>query len=78
MWDAPAGFEGASKFVRPEDVAEQIPCGPDLDAVVQAVKPYWEAGFTDLAIVQVGDEGQRAFLDQAARPLLDKLRRAAG
>ena len=23
----PAGFEGASKFVRPEDVAEQIPCG---------------------------------------------------
>jgi hypothetical protein len=72
------GFEGASKFVRPEDVAEQIPCGPDLDAVVQAVKPYWEAGFTDLAIVQVGDEGQTAFLDQAARPLLDRLRRAAG
>jgi hypothetical protein len=74
----PAGFEGASKFVRPEDVAEQIPCGPDLDAVVQAVKPYWEAGFTDPAIVQVGDEGQAAFLDQAAQPLLDKLRRAAG
>jgi G6PDH family F420-dependent oxidoreductase len=74
----PAGFEGASKFVRLEDVAEQISCGPDLDAVVQAVKPYWEAGFTDLAMVQVGDEGQTAFLDQAARPLLDKLRRAAG
>jgi G6PDH family F420-dependent oxidoreductase len=74
----PAGFEGASKFVRPEDVAEQIPCGPDLEAVVQAVKPYWEAGFTDVAIVQVGDEGQSAFLDQAAGPLLDKLRRAAG
>jgi len=56
----------------------RYPCGPDLDAVVQAVEPYWEAGFTDLAIVQVGDEGQMAFLDQAARPLLDKLRRAAG
>src|ERR671912_1958938 len=27
----PAGYEGASQFVRPEDVAEQIPCGPDLD-----------------------------------------------
>jgi G6PDH family F420-dependent oxidoreductase len=74
----PAGFEGASKFVRPEDVAEQIPCGPDLDAIVQAVKPYWEAGFTDVAIVQVGDERQSAFLDQAATPLLDRLRRAAG
>jgi hypothetical protein len=59
-------------------VAEQIPCGPDLDEVVEAVKPYWEAGFTDVAIVQVGDEGQAAFLDQAARPLLDRLRRAAG
>jgi G6PDH family F420-dependent oxidoreductase len=74
----PAGFEGASSFVRPEDVAKQIPCGPDLDAVVQAVQPFWEAGFTDVAIVQVGDEGQAEFLDQAAKQLLDKLRRAAG
>jgi G6PDH family F420-dependent oxidoreductase len=74
----PAGLEGASTFVRPEDVAKQIPCGPDLDAAVQAVQPYWEAGFTDVAIVQVGDEGQAEFLDQAAKPLLDKLRRTAG
>jgi G6PDH family F420-dependent oxidoreductase len=72
----PAGFEGASKFVRPEDVAQQIPCGPDLDAVVEAVKPYLDAGFTDVAVVQVGDEGQSAFLDQAAKPLLEKLRAA--
>ena len=73
----PAGFEGASKYVRPADVAEQIPCGPDLDAAVEAVKPFWEAGFTDIAIVQVGDEAQSAFLDQAAKPLLEKLRAAA-
>ena len=74
----PAGFEGASTFVRPEDVAKQIPCGPDLDAAVQAVQSFWEAGFTDVAIVQVGDEGQAEFLDRAAKPLLQKLRRAAG
>jgi G6PDH family F420-dependent oxidoreductase len=74
----PAGFEGASSFVRPEDVAKQIPCGPDLDAMVQAVQPFWEAGFTDVAIVQVGDDGQAEFLDQAAKPLLEKLQRAAG
>ncbi len=73
----PAGFEGASQFVRPEDVAETIPCGPDLDAIVEAVKPYWEAGFTDIAVVQVGDEGQQRFLDEAAGPLLEKLRAAA-
>jgi G6PDH family F420-dependent oxidoreductase len=70
----PAGFAGASQFVRPEDVAETIPCGPDLDAIADAVKAYVDAGFTDVAIVQVGDEGQQAFLDQAAEPLLEKLR----
>ena len=73
----PAGFEGASQFVRPEDIAEQIPCGPDLDKIVEAVQPFQQAGFTDLAIVQVGDEGQSAFLEKAAKPLLEKLRAAA-
>ena len=73
----PAGFKAASQFVRPEDVAQQIPCGPDLDAIVEAVGAYWQAGFTDIAIVQVGDEKQQRFLDQAAGPLLDKLRAAA-
>jgi G6PDH family F420-dependent oxidoreductase len=73
----PAGFEGASKFVRPEDVAESIPCGPDLDGIVQAVSAYWKAGFTDIALVQVGDEGQDRFLREAAEPLLEKLRAAA-
>ncbi|MFL6065901.1 MAG: TIGR03557 family F420-dependent LLM class oxidoreductase [Friedmanniella sp.] len=74
----PAGFAGASQFVRPEDVAQQIPCGPDLDAIVAAVQPFWEAGFTDIALVQVGDEGQSEFLAEAAAPLLEKLRSAAG
>ena len=73
----PHGFAAASQFVRPEDVSDQIPCGPDLDAVVEAVKPYWEAGFTDIALVQVGDEGQQRFLDEGARPLLEALRSAA-
>lgn len=74
----PAGFAGATQFVRPEDVAAQIPCGPDLDAIVEAAEPFWRAGFTDLALVQVGDQGQQRFLDEAAEPLLEKLRTAAG
>ena len=56
----PAGFAGASQFVRPEDVADTIPCGPDLDAIAEAVKPYVAAGFTDIAVVQVGDQGSRS------------------
>jgi G6PDH family F420-dependent oxidoreductase len=74
----PAGFAAASQFVRPEDVADSIPCGPDLDAIVEAVRPYHEAGFTDLALVQVGDDGQQQFLDQTASKLLEELRSAFG
>jgi G6PDH family F420-dependent oxidoreductase len=73
----PAGFAGATQFVRPEDVAESIPCGPDLDAIVSEVRAYWEAGFTDIALVQVGDEGQAEFLKEAAGPLLEALRSEA-
>lgn len=72
-----AGFAGATQFVRPEDTAESIPCGPDLDAIVKSVSSYWKAGFTDIALVQVGDEGQDRFLQEAAGPLLEKLRSAA-
>jgi G6PDH family F420-dependent oxidoreductase len=73
----PAGFAAASQFVRPEDVAGSIACGPDLDAIVEAVSEYWKAGFTDIALVQVGDEGQDRFLEEAAVPLLEKLRGAS-
>ena len=74
----PAGFAGATQFVRPEDVAESIPCGPDLDKIVESVSAYWEAGFTDIALVQVGGDAQERFLDEAAGPRLEKLRSAAG
>jgi G6PDH family F420-dependent oxidoreductase len=69
-----AGFAGASQYITPDDVAESIPCGPDLDRIVEAVAAFWDAGFTDVALVQVGDEGQGRFLDEAAEPLLEKLR----
>jgi len=70
----PAGFEAASQFVRPEDVAGAIACGPDLDAIAESFRPYLDAGFTDIALVQVGDELQQRFLDEAAEPLLERLR----
>jgi len=72
-----AGFAGATQFVRPEDVASSIPCGPDLDAIVDAVRAYWEAGFTDIALVQIGGDSQELFFKEAAQPLLAALRAAA-
>lgn len=53
------------------------PCGPDLDKIVEAVSAYCEAGFTDVALVQVRDEAQDRFRAEAAGPLLDTLRAAA-
>lgn len=44
---------------------------------VDSVREYWEAGFTDIALVQIGGETQDAFLKEAAAPLLDKLRSAS-
>jgi G6PDH family F420-dependent oxidoreductase len=70
----PAGFEGTSAFVRPDDVAATIACGPDLDDLAESVRPFLEAGYTDIALVQVGDEGQDQFLAEAAEPLLERLR----
>jgi len=63
--------------VRPEDVAGSIPCGSDLDAIVDAVRPYWEAGFTDVALLQIGGEAQDLFFKKAAEPLLAALRAAS-
>jgi G6PDH family F420-dependent oxidoreductase len=69
-----AGFAGATQFVRPEDVADSIPCGPDLAAHVDAVRDFVDAGFTDVAVVQIGGESQPDFLDWAERELVPALR----
>lgn len=63
--------------MRREDVADTIPCGPDLEAIVRTVQPYWEAGFTDVALVQIGGQAQDLFLKEAAEPLLEALQAAS-
>lgn len=61
----PSAFDAATQFVRPEDVADQLPCGNDIDALIEAVRPFADAGFTDLALIQIGDEGQDQYFDAA-------------
>jgi G6PDH family F420-dependent oxidoreductase len=73
----PAGFAAASQFVRPDDVAKSIPCGSDVDAVVAAASAFWEAGFTDIALVQIGGDVQESFISAAESTLLPALRKAA-
>jgi G6PDH family F420-dependent oxidoreductase len=70
-----AGFDAATQFVRHEDVAASIPCGPDIDAIVDSVHAFVEAGFTDVALVQIGAERQEEFFQVAQDELLPALRR---
>ena len=72
----PAGFAGATQFVRPDDVAGSIPCGPDAGPIVDAVRTFEKAGFTDVALVQIGEEGQKGFFEFAEQELLPELRAA--
>ncbi|MER8097546.1 LLM class F420-dependent oxidoreductase [Streptomyces goshikiensis] len=70
----PAAFDQAARYVRPEDTAESIPCGDGTDEFVDAVRPFADAGFTEIALVQVGGAHQRPFIDWAESVLLPALR----
>jgi G6PDH family F420-dependent oxidoreductase len=72
----PAGFAGATRFVTPQDVAASIPCGDDVDEFVTAVRKYADAGFDEIALVQVGGDHQTPFLDWSEKALLPALREA--
>jgi G6PDH family F420-dependent oxidoreductase len=75
----PPAFSAATQFVRPEDVAASIPCGPEVEPIVSAASLFRDAGYTDLAIVQIGGEKhQNGFFDFAERELLPALRERAG
>ena len=74
----PPAFAEASQYIREEDMAENIVCGDDVDAVLEAVKPYADAGITHLSIVQIGGDQQEAFLEWSRTTLLPAWREAYG
>jgi G6PDH family F420-dependent oxidoreductase len=71
----PDAFAGASQFVRAEDVAEQVPCGNDVEEFAEKIQPFVDAGFTHVALVQIGGEHQTPFIEWASETLLPRLRR---
>jgi G6PDH family F420-dependent oxidoreductase len=74
----PPAFDAASQFVREEDVAGSIPCGDDVDAVLEAAKEYADAGFTHLALVQIGGDQQAPFIEWSEKSLMPAWRNAFG
>ncbi|MEV0585111.1 TIGR03557 family F420-dependent LLM class oxidoreductase [Nonomuraea sp. NPDC050310] len=71
---APVNFEAHAQTVRAEDVAASVPCGPDVQAYVEAVRAYVDAGFTHVALCQIGADRQEDFLNWAEADLLPALR----
>jgi G6PDH family F420-dependent oxidoreductase len=70
----PDSFESATQFVAPEQVAEALSCGPDVEEHVEAVRPFIDAGFTEVALVQIGGDQQEPFFRWAEQELLPALR----
>lgn len=68
----PSHFEEAVSLVTEDMVAEQIACGPDPERHVRAVAEYFEAGFDEVYVNQIGPEqtGFLGFLKREVRPRL--------
>jgi G6PDH family F420-dependent oxidoreductase len=68
----PAHFEAAADLVTPEKMAEAIPCGPDPEVHLTALRELLEAGFDEVLISQVGEDqaGYLEFFQKELRPKL--------
>jgi G6PDH family F420-dependent oxidoreductase len=58
----PAHFEQACELVSEDVATADVPCGPDLEQHIAAIRAYEEAGFDELYIQQIGPN-QDAFFD---------------
>jgi G6PDH family F420-dependent oxidoreductase len=70
----PRSFAAFAELVRPEEITAQVPCGPELGPYQDAVRSYADAGFTHVALVQIGAERQQEFFEFAEAELLPALR----
>ena len=55
-------------------MAEALSCGPDVDEHVESVKAFVDAGFDEVALVQIGADHQEQFTTWAEQELLPALR----
>ena len=65
----PLYYDQATQVVTPDQVAEEVICGPDPEKYVAQIRAYVDAGFTHVYIHQVGSD-QAGFFEFARRELL--------
>jgi G6PDH family F420-dependent oxidoreductase len=66
------GFEAATKSIRPEDLAETIPAGPDADVHLKAIGLAIDAGFDHIVLTGIGPDqkGFIRFFEEKLKPAL--------
>jgi G6PDH family F420-dependent oxidoreductase len=69
----PAHFEQATQLVTEEMIADSVPCGPDVDAIVAAFREFADAGYDELYVQQIGPR-QAGFFDLLRDELLPRFR----
>jgi G6PDH family F420-dependent oxidoreductase len=57
----PQLFEQAAELVTPESIGEHMPCGPDIEPIVTAVKEFVDAGFDRVYLNQIGPDQKDFF-----------------
>jgi G6PDH family F420-dependent oxidoreductase len=67
------GFESATKFIKPEDLKDSIPHGPDPEPYVQAVQKAIDAGFDHVVLLGAGPD-QDGFIRFFEQTLASELR----
>jgi len=71
-----SGFEDATRFVKPDDLKDEIPHGPDVETYVKAVKKFVDAGYDHIALMAAGPDQEKfiRFFAEELAPRLRKLR----
>jgi G6PDH family F420-dependent oxidoreductase len=66
-------FEALTEASSPEQVAEHVPCGPDPEPVARGIQKYFDAGFDEVYVSQMGPDqaGGLKFLTDQVLPLID-------
>jgi coenzyme F420-dependent glucose-6-phosphate dehydrogenase len=68
----PRHFEQAAEMLSEDDIAEKVPCGPDPERHLEAIRAYVEAGFDHVYVHQVGpaQDGFFRFYEEQILPKL--------
>jgi G6PDH family F420-dependent oxidoreductase len=70
----PTHFDQASQLVTEEMTAGSVPCGPDPEVHLEAIKEYVDAGFDEVYVAQMGpdQEGMIRFYEREVLPRLER------